>query len=58
MVGGVKGIRYLIPIMMMAPIVADSFGYSEKDSAYLTSIFFVGTVLGLVFTYVPHIHTF
>ncbi|CAI8004572.1 hypothetical protein GBAR_LOCUS3960 [Geodia barretti] len=51
MVGGVKGIRYLLPTKMMTPIVADAFGYSERDAVYLTTIFFVGTVIGLVLTY-------
>ena len=52
MVGGVKGVRYLLPTKMMTPIVADAFGYSERDAVYLTTIFFVGTVIGLVLTYV------
>ena len=52
MVGGVKGIRILLPTKMMTPIVADAFGYSERDTVYLSVIFFVGTVIGLVLTYV------
>lgn len=52
-VGGMKGIRYLIPTqIIMSPIVSDSFGYSEKDSSYLAILFFIGTVIGLVLTYV------
>jgi hypothetical protein len=51
-VGGVKGIRYLLPTKMMMPIVADAFGYSERDAVYLTIVFFVGTVIGLVLTYI------
>ena len=51
-IGGVKGLRYLIPTVMMTPITSDSFGYSENDSAYLTTIFFVGTLFGIILTYV------
>ena len=53
-VGGVKDIRSLLPTMMMTPIVADSFGYSERDAAYLTTIFIVGTFIGVVLTYVAY----
>ena len=41
--GGVKGARYVIPDMLLSPILADAFGFSGEYISY----FFL-TVLGSI----------
>ena len=40
-VGGVKGVRYVMPEVMVNPILSDSFGFSDEK----TSLFFLIIVL-------------
>ena len=42
-VGGVKGMRYVLPEVMLNPIISDSFGFSDEK----TSLYFL--ILGLAF---------
>ena len=48
-VGGVKGMRYVLPEVLLNPILSDSFGFSEeKTSLYfilLSLTFPIGTIL-------------
>ena len=48
-VGGVKGVRYVLPEVLVTPILSDSFGFSdEKTSLFLLIIVFgapIGTTL-------------
>ena len=48
LVGGVKGARYVLPEVLLNPIVSDSFGFSEKEITYFFFLFFGGSLLGLV----------
>ena len=48
-VGGVKGMRYVMPEVLLNPILSDSFGFSEeKTSLYfliLSLAYPIGTLL-------------
>ena len=48
-IGGVKGIRYALPEVLLNPILSDSFGFSdEKTSLYfflLVFVFPIGTII-------------
>ena len=48
-VGGVKGVRYVLPEVLVNPILSDSFGFSdEKTSLFLLIMVFsapIGTTL-------------
>ena len=35
--GGIKGMRYILPEVLMNPIISDSFGFGEES----TSLFFI-----------------
>ena len=48
LVGGVKGARYVLPELLLNPIVSDSFGFSEKEISYIFVVFFGGSVFGVV----------
>ena len=48
LVGGVKGARYVLPELLLNPIVSDSFGFSEKEITYFFLLFFGGSVFGVV----------
>ena len=48
LVGGVKGARYVLPEVLLNPIVSDSFGFSEKEITYIFFVLFGGSVFGVV----------
>ena len=48
LVGGVKGARYVLPQVLLNPIVSDSFGLSENETTYFFILFFGGSVFGVV----------
>ena len=48
LVGGVMGPRYVLPEVLLNPILSDSFGFSEKETTYFFILFFVVSVVGVV----------
>lgn len=39
---------YVVPEVLLGPIVSDAFGFSEKETSYIYFIFFVAPAIGLV----------
>ena len=48
LVGGVKGACYVLPEVLLNPIVSDSFGFSEEDTTYFSIVIFVGAGISSV----------
>ena len=44
--GGAKAIRFVVMQVMINPITSDSFGFSERDTSYIFTLIFLGTVIG------------
>ena len=48
LVGGVKGARFVLPEVLLNPIVSDSFGFSEKETTYFFILIFLGSLFGVL----------
>ena len=48
LVGAFMGPRYVLPEVLLNPILSDSFGFSEKETTYFFILFFVVSVVGVV----------
>ena len=46
-VGGVKSACYVLPDVLLNPIVSDSFGFSEKETTYFVILFIGGAVISV-----------
>ena len=42
------GPRYVLPEVLLNPILSDSFGFSEKETTYFSILFFVVSAVGVV----------
>jgi hypothetical protein len=50
-VGGLKGLRYVVNEVLINPIATDSFGFSDEDMAYFFIINIVGAFVALILLY-------
>ena len=48
LVGGLKGVRYVVNEVLLNPIASDSFGFSSKEMSYFFIIFIVGGFIGMI----------
>ena len=47
-VGGVKGIRYALPEVLLNPILSDSFGFSEEKTSFYFLLFSLAVPTGTI----------
>ena len=48
LLGGLKGTRYVVPEVLLNPILSDSFGFSERETTYVTFLLFFTLPVGAI----------